>query len=332
MEYVLLIKPHPNARYNESLRKLALLELQCLALRHVPPESCALATLAGYPVLELRCERMTDALWRDVSEHSSLCFAAERQGELLRPLPLKAPALLGDDLAQTLKYKGKTNADFTRLLLNCTRAASAFADADGPLTVLDPMCGKGTTLFCAWRRGDHAVGLDVDEKALREADVYLGRYLQLSRRKHKRETLSLTLPEQKPVRETRFTLTDAEPPRTLRLLHADAALAGPLLRRERCHLIVADLPYGVQHAPREGAAIPPLQKLLHNTLPSLAACLRPGGAAGLAFNTYTLPRPIVAQALREAGLTPLEKPPYDDFRHWVEQAVNRDAVIARKFG
>lgn len=35
-------------------------------------------------------------------------------------------------------------------------------------------------------------------------------------------------------------------------------------------------------------------------------------------------------ALRKAGFVPLEQLPFDDFSHWVEQAVNRDMVVAQK--
>ena len=35
-------------------------------------------------------------------------------------------------------------------------------------------------------------------------------------------------------------------------------------------------------------------------------------------------------ALEAAGLTPLSQPPFDGFCHWVEQAVERDAVLAIK--
>ena len=33
--------------------------------------------------------------------------------------------------------------------------------------------------------------------------------------------------------------------------------------------------------------------------------------------------------LQNAGFTPLTEPPYDDFSHFVEQAVHRDFIVAR---
>ena len=58
--------------------------------------------------------------------------------------------------------------------------------------------------------------------------------------------------------------------------------------------------------------------------------LKPGGALAFSFNLNTLRRKDVEQALAEAGLEVLTEGPYADFSHWVEQAVDRDVVVARK--
>ena len=47
--------------------------------------------------------------------------------ELLRPVPLRRLDRYDDDLLTILKYPGKTNEQFTKLLLNVTLASSAFA-------------------------------------------------------------------------------------------------------------------------------------------------------------------------------------------------------------
>ena len=58
--------------------------------------------------------------------------------------------------------------------------------------------------------------------------------------------------------------------------------------------------------------------------------IKPGGALAFSFNLNTLRRREVEQALAETGLEVLTEGPYADFSHWVEQAVDRDVVIARK--
>lgn len=62
------------------------------------------------------------------------------------------------------------------------------------MRILDPMCGKGTTLMCALCENCDAVGVDTDAKAIREAESYLERSLKLHRIKHRRASGALTLP------------------------------------------------------------------------------------------------------------------------------------------
>ena len=94
----------------------------------------------------------------------------ERDGEALRPVELPRRDRFDDDLLTILKYPGKTNEVFTKLLLNVTVwSGSANSGSDRPLRVLDPMCGRGTTLNQVLMNGWHAAGLDVDE---RDFDTY----------------------------------------------------------------------------------------------------------------------------------------------------------------
>ncbi len=337
MRYAMLLKPHPNVRYRQSLQKLAPIEFQCIAeawsIRDARPE---IALIQDEPFLTFETEEMTDGAWRALSSHSGICLAAVLEGDALKPLRREQRAFLPEDLSQVLKYKGKTNADFTRMLLHCAKAASAFAREDGPLCVLDPLCGKGTTLFCALQEGDGGVGVERDAKALEEADRYFERFLQTHRLKYRKETGARTLPKGECAKTVSYSLAPSAESmkqgnvKTLRLIHGDTLQLSALVRAESAHLVVGDLPYGIQHAPRSGREMSTLQGLVWEAMPLYATALRPGGVAALAFNTHTLKRRELAKAMRSAGLEVLDAPPYDDFEHWVEQAVNRDVVIARK--
>ena len=337
MRYAMLLKPHPNIRYRQSLQKLALIELKCtLEAWGMAQARPRLEMLAGEPFLMFDSEVLEQGAWRAVSCHSAVCFAAEcRDDGTLRPIGRNCAGKLPDDLPHVLKYKGKTNADFTYLMLHCAKAASAFAREMRPLRVLDPMCGKATTLLCALCEDCDAVGIDTDGKALKEVEAYLERSLKMHRVKHRRTNGALTLAGGACAKWTQYAVApDAQAmrdqPRTLRLIHADAGKLGGLVAAGSCDLVVCDLPYGVQHAPKEDGGMSSLRRLLDRVLPGCAQALRSGGAAALAFNLNTLRRQDVVTALRASGLEPVTVPPYDDFSHWVEQAVERDVVIARK--
>lgn len=338
MRYALLLKPHANVRYRQSLEKLAVIETACMlhawGMTNAEPR---LETLAGESFVVFHADGMPDGLWRDLSNHSAICLAAElAEGGMLKLLARTAAQGLPEDLPQVLKYKGKTNADFTAMMLHCAKAASDFAHESAPLTVLDPMCGKATTLFCALCEGHNGVGVDMDARALSEADTYFERSLKLHRFKHKRIGSSQTLSGGGNARAIDYTVSaDAQAMRsgkvqTMRLLQGDAARLAEMQRPESCHLIVSDLPYGVQHAPKEGGGISTLPGLLRRVLPGCLRVLKRGGTAALSFNVNTLPRSMVEKTMREAGFEVLMQAPFNDFHHWVEQAVDRDVVIARK--
>ena len=336
MRYALLLKSHANVRYMQSLEKLALAELSCILQAWVPSASPVIETIAETRFLTFEAENVSDLAWAAISRHSSISFAACMEGDLLRPMPLVRPMYLPSDLAEVLKYKGKTNADFTAMALHCAHSTSDFSQLGEPLTVLDPFCGRGTTLFCALQEGHHAIGVDLDTKALTEADTYFARYAKYHKIKHRREASSLTISATQSAKEIRYLLANTPEnyrhgdTRTLRLLAGDARNIGRMLGRERCHLVVGDLPYGVQHAPGKSGGRSSLQELIDGSMPAYASVLKRGGAIALSFNTYTLPRTLVEAAMRNAGLTVLGEPPYGDFSHWVEQAVNRDLVVARQ--
>lgn len=338
MLYALLLKPHANVRYRQSLQKLSRIELECmLNAWDIQASVLEMREIAGEPFLVFSADDMSKEAWRAISRHSSICLAASltEEGALI-PIPRHTESVLPDELPQVLKYKGKTNADFTYMMLHCAKAASAFARDDGRLTVLDPMCGKGTTLFCALCEGWDALGVETDAKSLSEAEQYLERSLKWHRLKHKRTISSRTLSGGGNAKMTEFTLAaDTQAMKDgdtlcLRTLCGDAARLREMVKPESVHLIVSDLPYGVQHAPREGGGMFNLKGLLRRTLPGCAYALKQGGAIAFSFNLNTLRRQDVADAMEQAGLTVLAEGPWADFSHWVEQAVDRDVVVAVK--
>ncbi len=337
MRYAMLLKPHANARYRQSLQQLATIELKTMLDAFRPGCQVSAAVYGGEPFLCFEIDEMPEALLRMLSRHSGCALLCQLEGEgLLRPVERKPRWFLPEELSQVLKYKGKTNADFTMMLINCALAASAFAAGDGPLTVLDPVCGKATTAFCALSLGHNAIGVDRDEKALHEADTYFARSLKLNRFKHKRTTGSQTLTGGGNVKTIDYSISPSAEAqkqgdqRTLRLISGDAGQLGRMMKQNSCHLIVGDLPYGVQHAPQEGHGYSTPEKLLGRIAKGCAQVLKPGGVAAFSFNAFTLPWQKAAAALEAAGLEPISQPPFDGFAHWVEQAVERDAVLARK--
>lgn len=336
VRYALFVKPHANVRYAQSLQKLAVAELQCLLAPWAIPIEPAWQDIAGTSFLTFDTSVPSAQVAEAVRPHSTVCFLSQVEDGLLRPIPLNREPYLPQDLAEVPKYKGKTNVDFTRMMLHCALAASDFAKSQEPLTVLDPLCGRGTTLFCALAEGMNALGVDVDPKAIAEADVYFARYLKYHKMKHSRQKASATLPQGKSAPEIRYAFASTPegygkgPKHILRLFTGDTRFVDHMVGKESCHVLVGDLPYGVQHAPKEGKGLSSLRALLEGAVLPYQSTLKTGGALALSFNTNTLSRDEVSTALHDAGLHVRTAPPYHDFSHWVEQAVCRDFVIAQK--
>lgn len=336
MTYCFQLLPHANIRYQESLDQLGAAELRCLldtlGFHDVPLHR---ETLGGAAFLTFDVPELDEAQLRLLTRHSALLMLCSREDGLLRPLDVVRPDYLPRDLAEVLKYKGKTSAVFTTMMIDLALCASDYHHQEAPVTVLDPICGRGTTCFCALQRGMNAIGLDIDRRDLKECADYFSRYLQYHKLKHKLDQSARTV-RKTSVPEALYTLADSKEhfqqkdTRTLRLLQGDTGLTGELLRKFPVEVLVADLPYGVQHAPQDGRQPESFHGMLKRVLPSWKAALKPGGAMAISFNALTLPRKKLVELMEGAGLHVLSHGPYASFEHFVEQAVTRDVVVARR--
>lgn len=326
MLYAYQLRPHSNPRYQQSLLDLSKKELTCMLQAcgiNAPIEE---RVLGGTPFLCFDCAPPAPAAAAFLASHSSLYMAAEIDGGCLKPLDLPRPDYLPSDMPDVLKYKGKTNSVFTHLMINLALSAGNVKLTDKPL-ILDPICGHGTTLFCALTRGMDAVGVESDKKSVAEGAQYAQKWLQTNRIKHKCDRTGRTIPGGKNAPETRISVLKS-PEHAISFLLADTRQTALLMRKKQAHALVADLPYGVQHAPLENSRMSSLEALLSDALPAWRAALLPGCAAAISFNTYTLKRKTLADLAAAAGFKVLDAAPYDDFSHWVEQAVNRDILVA----
>ncbi len=273
--------------------------------------------------------------------HVSVHYALfELEGQLLRPVAVPAAERLDDDLVTVQKYAGKTNEQFTRLLLNVTVASSAAAPrlTRGGLVVLDPLCGRGTTLNQALLTGHDAIGVEQDGKDVEAYATFLRTWLERKRLKHKatfgpvrRSGVMLGRRFEAEFAATKDQYRAGEMQRVT-VLHADTLRTPDFVRPGSVDVVVTDAPYGVQHASRAGAsgrtARSPVA-LLEQALPVWTRLLRPGGAVGIAWNTLVAPRAELVHLLAAAGLQPLDEGPYRDLTHRVDSSIVRDVVVGR---
>ena len=333
MVYSFQLWKHPNIHYREAVQRLGRCELfsmlRCLSVdADIQIEIIGSAPFFTFESRTLSPEELT---W--LRGHSGIVFMAEKKGGSLLPLSVSPSEALSEELPEVLKYKGKTSPSFTRMMLNTAMSLTPFARHASSAGVLAPLCGKGTGLFCALCSGASAVGIDISGKDLREASDYFRRFLKLHRVSHtsvRHSETAGTLPV--PAETVRFSLSkekgSPDSQRFLTLYEGDTSLAGTLLRKKPAHALIADLPYGVQHAPQSGKKPEPFDRLLSRALPAWKEALRPGGALAVSFNTLTLKTETVRSLLAEAGFLVCDSPVFSGLIHSVEQAVVRDLVFA----
>lgn len=335
MNYCFQLLHHANIRYQESLNLLGAAELSAILQAMKVEASVEPKTIGGAPFLCFHAPELTAAQLAQCARHSALAFFCTEENGLLRPLDMASSDYLPKDLAEVLKYKGKTSAAFTHMMINLARTACGAFDAQAPITVLDPLCGRGTTLFVALQQGMNSVGMDMDRRDLKEAADYLSRYLQFHRLKHRLEQGACTAKGQS-IPDALYTLASskqafqAKDTRSLRLLLGDTGCIGQLMKKAPADLLVTDLPYGVQHAPQAGHRPENFPGMLRRVLPAWHDALKPGAGVVISFNSLTLSRQTLTELLSAAGFTPREDAPYTHLEHFVEQAVTRDVVVANR--
>ncbi len=322
---LMLLAPSLNRVYAGEAPRLAAAELAVTTGVEVEP-----VVIAG--VDYLRFEATADeTLLRTVAEQSARLGLYEEESGLLRPVELPVVDQLDEDLVTIPKYPGKTNEQLTRLLLNVT--LSQVTLPPGRRTVLDPLCGRATTLLQAWRLGHDGAGVEADEKAVEAFAAYLKTYLRRKRLKH---TADMT-----PVRREGKSLGkrfDAEVgleggPLSMGIFTGDTRQSAKLWGKRRFDAIVTDAPYGVVHGSvtdvrggtrRDRSAT----GLLADAVPVWAGQLRIGGALGLSWNTLGTPREQLAEILTAAGLTVRDDGQWRRFSHRVDSSVHRDVIVA----
>jgi SAM-dependent methyltransferase len=340
--YALLVSPSANRVYARAAAALTVVELGVLGetvltgrLSGARPEE-----IAGVGYVTFHGDLDSTALAHVANLSTALALFERTRDGALRPLRLDRLDCLDDDLLTILKYRGKTNEVFTKLLLNITALASHSAGRmlSDRLRVLDPLCGRGATLNQVLMYGWHASGVDRDAKDFDAYAAFLPRWLEEKRLKHTAtvaklrrdgQTLGRRLDVELATSKERWAAGDTI---TLSSALADTRATAEVFRSGSVDAVVTDAPYGVQHGSHGGDGglrRRPLE-LLAEALPGWVSVLRPGGAVGIAVNTRTCPRRQALALLADARLEPRDTEAYRGFEHRVDRAIVRDIVVGVK--
>lgn len=236
------------------------------------------------------------------------------------PVPLNENLIYGTELATTQRYRGKTNERLTRAMVNIAAAVAGECSH-----ILDPMCGRGTTLNWALAYGHHATGIEPDRSALDQYDTFITNWAKRTRLPHRRTAYRKGNAEQRHLTmevAVDRTAQKAGNIQTVDTFVADGGDGGLAIRRGSIDAVVADLPYGVQHHD------PDAVHLVERLAPRWKRWLRPGGSVVLAWNAKRASRERLAQGLVDSGFDIIPEP--ISMAHEVDATIHRDVLVGRR--
>jgi len=238
-------------------------------------------------------------------------------GEHLEPLDVRGDFGLHEDFVFGTKYRGKTNARLTQMLINVGLAAIGNPDP-GKVKLLDPMCGRATTLLWAMRYGMASRGIEHDPKALEDIRRNIKKWTKLHRVKHSLKEGTSGRARRGP--QTKYMVFKAAET-DMRVYIGDSRDTQGILKEERFDLIVADLPYGVQHFTTNKTRNP--LKMVEACLDGWKRSLKDEGALIISFNNYNPKRDALLQTFERAGFW------IQDFTapHRMSESIVRDVAV-----
>lgn len=337
--YAILANPGHNRIYFDTALRIAVSELKAIA--------------GAYNM------QITEIEEGNVGLPASICFSTKREmkeedfkvlgfssiyyalfelveGGLLRPITVPDFHIFPESMVQILKYNGKTNEQFTRLMVNL--ALSACSTGSDKIALLDPMCGKGMTLYEGFIRGFDVKGVEINKQWAQEIQTYVVRFLKEGRYKHKAQKLKQFDLKHKKIADEFCLTTAAEKEefidgkvQTFQLFNADTRKVNQLIKKKSCDIIICDLPYGVQHGSKSdkdaNSSRSPFE-LLKEAIPAWHHVIKTKGSIVLSYNEFTIKYGDVAAVLKENGFKVLDESPFNDYLHRVDQSINRNVIVA----
>lgn len=340
-DYVILANPGHNRIYFDSALKIAGNELSAMLGKMDVGVSDITQPELGLPAaLAFSTEvALTDPQLSALSA-ASIYYALFQvmDNGLLKPIAVTPFNTFPESMSQILRYTGKTNEQFTRMMINI--ALSACETQSERKTLLDPMCGKGTTLYEGLIQGLDVMGVEISPKSVQELQTFVVKFMKNGRFKHKLTKEKRTgaggkkiadgIALEAAVTKQAFVAGDAQ---SLKVYCADTRITHQVVKKNSCDIMVSDLPYGVQHGSKNTTDVKmarsPLE-LVEQALPSWKSALKSKGAIVLSYNEFTLKWKELAKLFTEQGFKVLDEAPYTGFVHRVDQSINRNVFVALK--
>lgn len=307
----LLISPEVKGAYFKEYIDCALVELNFCFPNLTPKYS----SIGNLDFIRFNIE---EDLIQGLTKLSFFQGVFENDGDRLVALDISPKFKLHDNFIFGSKFRGKTNERFTQMMINVGLAS---VDKVENVKILDPMCGRGTTLLWAMRYGFNAKGVEVDPKATAEINQIVKKWSKVCE-------ISSNVKEGFISKKTKSNigkfLEFQSQGNSLKVVTGDSSDARTLLGNEKFNLIISDIPYGIQHHTNNGAKNP--AATLEKCLPEWGECLAKGGSILIGFNSNNPRRAKFEDLAKSLGFEIIEF----SIPHRMSESIIRDVIILKK--
>ena len=318
MKIVLLLSPYTKAAFFREHLVISKIEVLGFLTQHNENTQIEETNIGGMDFLHIDIkERNIPYLFN----LSCVQGVFKQHNGALTPIEHESNFFLHEDFIWGSKFKGKTNETLTQFMLNIgLQQLQLPIEKQNTVKLLDPMCGRATTLLWGMRYGLHTKGIEQDAKALDDIRQQVKKWCKVHRQKHSfKEGYVNKANKKNQGKFIDFAIEHA----SMRVIHGDTQDTSTHLKGEKFHLIVSDIPYGVQHFTtkntRNSLAV------IQESAEGWSQSLKPNGIIALAFNRYIPKREELLTAFTAfASDTGIQA------EHRMSESIVRDIVVLRK--
>jgi hypothetical protein len=346
--YLILQHPGHNRVYYNLSGTLALAELKIASSRlSVTSNTIEIKEIEGIRYLSLQTEKKISSTDLELLSRLSFVFALfefalNDNVNYLKPIFKKEYEYVDSKISSLLKYAGKTNELFTKMMINVALLSSDFSFEDN-IQLLDPVAGKGTTLYEGTIYGFDVTGIEIDPKSTHAIQIFFKQYLETERLKYnltKKQVFGKTkadaiYAEKFEYARNKEDFKTESTRKQLNIINGSTLNAASYVKNNHFHIIVGDLPYGVAHGnslnKKAATVTRNPSELLNASLPDWFKVLKKGGVVVIAWNAFIISKNRLTEVFLENGFEVLTDSPYDEFEHLVDRSIKRDIIVAKKF-
>ena len=342
--YLVLQDPGHNKVYFEQSKQLAIAELTLTCDKFI--ESCTdigIVKIAQIRYLSFKSSSSLNPTSLELLSRMSFAFALYELKisdgkELLFPISKSFIPTVDPKISSILKYPGKTNELFTRMMINIAQLTGK--PSKGTPRLFDPIAGRGTTLYEGMIYGFNVTGMEIKSQPVKEATQFLKKYFETEKIKHRFGKYKLKGKSEKPTTtklefvyaKNKQLFKNPENHKKVSFIESNSALANEYFKSNLFDFIVGDLPYGIAHNNKNKSTIGSRNpyEFLKDSLDSWYDVLKPGGAIVLAWNSFLLDLDKMRELMESHGYHSLKGDTYDQFEHMVDRSIKRNVVVAIK--